>query len=110
VGHWTWIEESEQWAAFSEWPRDWDDSRKAELVAALRPIKEHGPRGNTPCVAEDIYAVYCWLFWILVGDAQPGRLELLPLRWGTTKPTRRTIGEATAQAIEVLKAWREAQS
>jgi hypothetical protein len=110
VEHWSWIKDSEQWTAFSAWSRDWDDIRKAELVAALQLIAKYGPRDNTTCVAEDIYLCGSWLFWILVGDAQPGRLRLLPLVWGTTRATRKTIGEATAQAIEALKAWREAQS
>ena len=107
--HWSWIKDREHWTAFSAWPMDWDQNRKAELVGALQSIAAYGPPGNTPCVAEDIYAVYSWTFWILVGDAQPGRQRLLPLAWGTTRATKRTIGDATTQAIEALKAWREAQ-
>jgi hypothetical protein len=110
VERWSWIEDCELWTAFSAWPMDWDENRKAELVGALQSIAAYGPRGNTTCVAEDVYAVYSWSFWILVGDAQPGRRRLLPLVWGTTRPTKRAIGEATTQAIEALKAWREAQS
>lgn len=109
---WSWVKGCDDWTAFDTWCGNWQRELQVELAAALDLLLAYGPEETTRR-ADDIYAVYgcCGkkYFWLLVGVATPGRRQLLPLVWGTTTATERRIKDATEEAIEKLRKWRDAR-
>ena len=109
---WSWIKGCEDWTAFDAWCGMWPRKVQVELAAALDHLLAYGPEETTRC-ADDIYAVYgcCGrkYFWLLVGVALPGKRQLLPLVWSTTKATEQRITDATEEASQKLRKWRDAR-
>jgi hypothetical protein len=105
VRRWSWIKDSASWTALEAWAQA-QVRIHDEIVGTLDWLLVHGPTGSR-CLVEDVYVIYSWHFWVVVGDALPGRRRVLALDWGLGSFTKAKCN--LTKAIEMLKTWREAQ-
>lgn len=108
---WRWIEDCDDWVAFTAWRDTRPKADQVELAAGLEVLLDDGPERDTYQVGADLYVVYACcrrtVLWLLVGVARPGERWLLPLAWGT-RPSERRISHAAKEAAEKLQKWRGA--
>jgi hypothetical protein len=108
---WGWLQDCPEWPEFIAWQNHLPWSDHVELAGGLRLLLREGPKHNCPELRDGLYALYAGrrsrTFWVIFGDAIPGRRRLLPLAWGTN-PAKNLTAAIIADAANRLRLWREA--
>jgi hypothetical protein len=83
---------------------------QVQVRGGLEMFSTQGPEGHTYEIRKDVYSVYACcgrhVLWLLVGIAQPGQKDMLPLVWGADLDERR-IDRSADKAVALLRKWRE---